>query len=577
MTQEQYRRIVMSAKTPKARHARLLSNGFFPPEMPSCFYSERFGANRDAVLNAFAQIPSKKGKPHFHLFKSERAIFNFPRFSREDRRHSYINPVSYFYLSKVLAEKYVAIRKLNRRSKISVAPAIFDWAGERALIRPAFDARDAQRATLNAGYELLAEADVAAFFHSVYTHTIPWAIHGKVLAKQKKQDMSLYGNLLDLLVRNAQDGQTIRLPVGPDTSRLLAEIVGTAMDKAIQTALKGKQNWSAKQRRGMRFVDDFTFGCAAQQEAEIIIAAVRRCANQFELDLNNNKTSISPTGPFFPAAWREHIRSILPDRGAARGRLLEYFYGIESAVRAHPEANIQKFALQNARRLFLETTEWRLVEDYLLSSYRQNSTVLPIIIEILLLRHLDKKDVSVERIGSFVSARLSALTRLQKHGEICWLLFLCIGLKATIRAAAVSELFNVEDGAIAILISDAKRLGLVQGRIDQSLWNQSLTADGLRSSMWLYAYESTLKNLNSTTSKLHVINDPYFGPLLALNIEFYRSEAFHMNRNAILARLRQERVRQQIQQAAVEDDLAEDFDDFDDEVEESSEDESDLY
>ncbi len=65
-----------------------------------------------------------------------------------------------------------------------------------------------QRATLNAGYELLAEADIAAFFHSVYTHTIPWAIHGKVLAKQKKQDMSLYGNLLDLLVRNAQDGQT---------------------------------------------------------------------------------------------------------------------------------------------------------------------------------------------------------------------------------------------------------------------------------------------------------------------------------------------------------------------------------
>lgn len=568
----------MSAKTPKARHARLLSHGFFPPEMPSCFYSERFGANRDAVLKAFGTIPSKKnGPPHFHLFKSERAVFNFPRFGREDRRHAYINPVSYFYLSKVLAENYVAVRKLNRRSKVSIAPAIFDWAGERALIRPAFDARDAQRVTLNAGYELLAEADIAAFFHSVYTHTIPWAIHGKVLAKRKKQDMTMYGNLLDLLVRNAQDGQTIGLPVGPDTSRLLAEIIGTAVDQAIQTALKGKRNWSAQQRGGMRFVDDYTFGCASQPEAEIIVAAVRRCANEFELELNNNKTRISPTGPFFPAAWKEHVRSLLPSPDADKGTLLRYFYGIEVAVRAHPEANVQKFAIQNARRLFLESGEWRLIEDYLLSSYRQNPTVLSVVLEILILRHLDKKDVDVERIGTFAAARLPTLTRLQKRGEICWLLFLCISLKAVIRAAAVSELFDVEDSAIAILISDAKRLGLIQGSIDQSLWDRNLTADGLRSSMWLYAYESALKNLNSTRSKSHVTADPYFGPMLALDIEFYRSGAFHMNRNALLARLRLERVRQQIQRAAVEEDLAEEFDDFDADAEQPYQDESDFY
>jgi hypothetical protein len=84
-------------KRPKDRHARLLSKGFFPPEMPSCFYSERLGAQRDAVLKAFETIPSKKGSlPHFLLFKGERAAFNFPRFGRNERRHSYINPISYF-------------------------------------------------------------------------------------------------------------------------------------------------------------------------------------------------------------------------------------------------------------------------------------------------------------------------------------------------------------------------------------------------------------------------------------------------------------------------------------------------
>ena len=148
--------------------------------------------------------------------------------------------------------------------------------------------------------------------------------------------------------------------------------------------------------------------------------------------------------------------------------------------------------------VFLETGEWRLVEDYLLSSYRQNPTVLSVVLEILILRHLDKGDVDVERVGSFVAARLSTLIQLQKHGEICWLLFLCISLQAPIRAGAVSESLKVEDGAIAILISDAKRLGMIQGPIDESSWNRNLTADGLRSSMWIYAYESALKGLNST-------------------------------------------------------------------------------
>jgi hypothetical protein len=552
-----------SSKTPKARHQRLLAKGFFPPEMPSCFYSETLGQKRDVLIDVFDRQPNVKGSPHFYRYKSERAGFNFPRFRREDRRHSYIHPVSYFYLAKVLAGNYVAIRKLNRKSRMSISPSIFDWAGDRALIRPAFDARDTQSATLNAAYELLAEADINAFFHSLYTHAIPWAIHGKTTAK-RNHGLSLYGNIIDLLVRNAQDGQTIGLPVGPDTSRLIAEVVGTAVDRAIQKSLKSARSWSTKRRGAMRFVDDFTFGCTSLQEAEAVIAAVRRCVNEYELELNNTKTRIQATGPFFSAAWREHVRSLLPSSPAGKPELLRYFYGVEGAMLQHEEANVQKFAIQNARRMFLEATDWRLVEDYLLSSYRQNPTVLAIVVEILVLRHLDKGDVSKERVAEFVSARIPALIRSQRNGEMCWLLFLCICLKARMRASTLSGMFSSEDGAAAILISDASRLGLIRGAIDRSLWNGSLTADGLRSSMWLYAYESALKGLNGTTSVTYVTSDPYFGPMFANRVEFYRSGSFHLNANALLSRLRTERIRRSIQQMAVEDNLAEFVDDFDD-------------
>jgi hypothetical protein len=200
--------------------------------------------------------------------------------------------------------------------------------------------------------------------------------------------------------------------------------------------------------------------------------------------------------------------------------MMRYLYGVESTVRSHPEANVAKFALQNARRLFLETSEWQLVEDYLLSSYRQNATVLPNVVEMLILRHLDKRDVGAERVAAFVAAMLPSLAGLRKHGEICWLLFLCIMLGLSLKASALAELFDLEDGTIALLVSDAKRLRLIRGVVDQTTWDRCLSPDGLRGGMWLYSYESALKGLNAAGTRTHVTADPYFGPLLSLGVEF---------------------------------------------------------
>jgi hypothetical protein len=266
--------------------------------MPSCFYSEPIARYRDSLLKAFSGLPPlKDGRPAYLAYRSEKATFSFPRFQREDRRHSYINPVSFFFLSKILSDNYVLLRGINKKSLISIAPSIFDWRGERTLNRPLFDVRESEAANLSAGYELLAEADINAFYHSIYTHAIAWAVHGKLTAK-KNRGNNLLGNLIDLIVRNAQGGQTIGLPVGPDTSRFIAEIVGTAIDRTIQRALK-KRKWNPRNRSAMRFVDDYIFGCSSLQEAESVIASIRRAANEYELELNNSKRRFGKVGHFF--------------------------------------------------------------------------------------------------------------------------------------------------------------------------------------------------------------------------------------------------------------------------------------
>src|SRR4051794_35553463 len=102
------------------------------------------------------------------------------------------------------------------------------------------------------------------------------------------------GNLIDLLCRNSQDGQTIGLPVGPDTSRMIAEIVGSAIDNEIQRRLDLPKD------SAMRFVDDFCFGCNSKQLSENTIATVRRAAAELDLDLNNEKPRLETSSATHP-------------------------------------------------------------------------------------------------------------------------------------------------------------------------------------------------------------------------------------------------------------------------------------
>lgn len=557
----------MTIKTPKVRHERFLEAGFFPPEMPSCFYSENWAPYKDALLSEFSKIPTKdpnSKNPSYYYYRSEKSNFSFPRFRREDRRHSYMNPIAFFFLSKVLADNYIDLRKLNRQSRLSIAPSIFDWNGKRALTGAVFEPRNAQNSSLNARFETLAEADINGFYHSVYTHTIAWAIHGKAYAKKHPRDYTLYGNVIDLLVRNGQGGQTIGIPVGPDTSRLIGEVVGSAIDRSIQKTLK--LNWKAKtsaERRAMRFVDDYTVGCSSGVEADKVIATIREAVNSFELELNNLKTRAKASSPFMVSGWREHLREFLPTKAPFDpGTLNRYFYNTHLVARDNTDVDVVKYAIKAATRVFLETDSWTLTEEYLLSAYRQSATVLPRLVEILILRQMSRKDVSIRLITDFVNTRLPALADLQKNGEIVWLLFLCISLELKLNKRCVARLLAVEDGAIALLVSDVYRIGLIPATTSFAGWNAFLTPEGLDGPMWLYAYESTLKMLNGVASDSHVTSHPWFSQLLSRKIDFYRSGSDHLNAHEVL-RTRLDNSRRKLMLERLEQNLGEDVDDFD--------------
>ena len=75
-------------------------------------------------------------------------------------------------------------------------------------------------------------ADISSCFPTIYTHSIPWALHGRNRAKRNRS-LLLPGNLLDFVSQNVRDGQTNGLLIGPHTSNVLSEVVLTSVDYAL--------------------------------------------------------------------------------------------------------------------------------------------------------------------------------------------------------------------------------------------------------------------------------------------------------------------------------------------------------
>ena len=136
-----------------------------------------------------------------------------------------------------------------------------------------------------AGAQYVVHTDVASCFPSIYTHSIPWALHGKAAAKKLTSITALAGNLLDKCTQNTRDKQTNGLLIGPHSSNIIAEIILTKVDAELQA--KGYS-------RLARHIDDYVFYADDFAQAERFVKDLGMCLRGFEMSLNDKKTRILP-------------------------------------------------------------------------------------------------------------------------------------------------------------------------------------------------------------------------------------------------------------------------------------------
>ena len=197
----------MSARN---RLIRLLNRGFYPTELPPVFRTRRFSRIEGLI-------------PQDLRYWGSTTFFDGATYKGHLRTFGVINPISYLFLSRHIADEWGQIASVLRLSRCTGARPAFPSGGTdgRAITVASIASQRTAQRHLASAYPVIATLDINRFYGSIYTHSIPWAVLGKQEAKAAMANGTLNGtwsDVLDRLTRNCNQRQTVGIAIGPDTS-----------------------------------------------------------------------------------------------------------------------------------------------------------------------------------------------------------------------------------------------------------------------------------------------------------------------------------------------------------------------
>ena len=130
--------------------------------------------------------------------------------------------------------------------------------------------------------------DITGCFYHIYTHTVAWAVKGKEIAKDNIKFDTFEKNF-DQLMQHTNYNETNGIVVGPEISRIFAEIILQAVDLAILRQLKDKGYSLGHDYEIRRYVDDSYVYANSHKVLDDICAAYKEQLAFYKLDINEKK------------------------------------------------------------------------------------------------------------------------------------------------------------------------------------------------------------------------------------------------------------------------------------------------
>lgn len=491
---------------------RLISHGYFPSELPPPFTTKGYAKH-------VVEFGKKWTEKNIQKFWSAPESFSSPRYGHARRKLSIVNPVNQLLVAKLISENWSDIQKRLKRSSISeFKPEIVLQGSARAVTGVDFDGVARRRAEILGSYGRYVRTDVARFYSSIYTHSIAWALVGKSYAKKHHLDASFKGsfaNKLDAAIRSGQEGQTLGIPIGPDTSRIISELIAVEIEALSRKAV------SDLDARSVRFVDDMLIGLEETETAAAVLSGLSNALYEYGLELNAEKTITLGLGEPHAPEWINYVRTFeLGSRSSRQRDDLDSFF--EQAVYladANPRDNVLLFATKRAATFPIDSDNSPHLVRWMLYCARRSPSCLRFVSEHLSAMH-GSMNLPSKEIGKYITAQIHLKAQAAHIEEVAWLLFWAREASVKLKAKELEAVGRLHSSTIALLCLDMNDKGKISGTLDTSFWEKFATSDGLKSDMWLVSYEATKKGWWGAADA-YITGHEFFGDIWNNDIEFY--------------------------------------------------------
>ncbi len=483
----------------------LISKGYFPKELPPPFNTTDLATKYITIKGSLSGTIRKDATRCVDYSISKVGLIR--------KSIKIPNPMHQCKLCEIIVDNWVDIEAVYKTSKFSFSrPKI---VGDRAANTAKF--KDFVRRGFLASYPYSFElkTDISKYYATIYTHSIPWAIHGKEVAKIKPVDITLLGNKLDFQLRQTMYGQTIGIPIGPDTSLIISEIIGCKIDELLFAEFP--------HIKGYRYVDDMYFFFHSYAEAEIFLLRLQQVLKEFELQINPEKTRIRNIPRGIEPDWIIQLRTFtIRDTEITQYNDIISFFSLafDLALRL-PNEYVLAYAVEKIKRVvLLSDINFTLLETMLLKTMIAEPSTIK---EVFRIFYTYKAKIRVGKIERVLHDFIRHHSSRQNDYELSWALWIAKSFKIKLPKDIVLLLSKTKNSISILIILDIANDGLIEkADLDLSLWLSKLDDQSLLDENWLFAYEIAIKKWIGK-DYTYINSVPYFKQLHKNKISFYDS------------------------------------------------------
>jgi len=424
------------------------------------------------------------------------------------------NPYSYLRLVDEVAAEWATLSVHWDQSTMSVSRPRVSTTNKGISDNTSFRVREQRRLTAATRSRYRLRTDIAQCYGSIYTHSLSWALASKAAAKANLNDTSFPGATLDQLLREAQDGQTIGLPVGPESSLAAAEIILCAVDQRLQDQYVP---WVD----AFRAIDDYEIFVRTRSDAEATLHQLEAQLAHFELGLNASKTVIDVAPFLIEAPWKSRLTSLMPLGSRIRTvQIRAYVNEVFALAREHPNDPVVNYALRVAESFETSTAGHKLLVDAALATLRFSAPSIKFAL-LSIMNRLERLELDRAPLWSCLNELVTEAAKFEHSYEVTWGLWALLVSGGQLDESASAAVAGMEDPFSLVAYMRLSDLGRATGPTPPRLERLASETLSETSDAWVLAHEANVRGWADPGS---IKSSPFFDRLRELGVTFVNDD-----------------------------------------------------